>query len=134
MSNDSNAQPKHTPTGIEAMLCDVIASRQQLGIAKYGTTLANNPAKLDAWARNLLEELLDGAAYAMRLMVERKTAELLKWHPATTHPDSDITVLCWGADGMFTGYWEAEREEWIDCESGAMVLGVTHWAQPEGPA
>lgn len=53
------------PTGVEKQLCDLIAKRQQLGIRKYGTTLADNPAALVDRLQHMLEELLDGAAYAM---------------------------------------------------------------------
>jgi hypothetical protein len=31
------------PTGIEAIVCADIAERQRLGVAKYGTTVADNP-------------------------------------------------------------------------------------------
>jgi hypothetical protein len=62
-------------------------------------------------------------------------AELLDWHSADDKPDSDITVLCWdGETPFFCGYWDDEMKSWIGCESGGSVLGVTHWAQPEGPA
>lgn len=61
-------------------------------------------------------------------------AELLEWHDAAlTKPDSDITVLCWGSEGFFCGWWDDGMGCWIGCESGGTVLGVTHWAQPEGP-
>jgi hypothetical protein len=59
--------------------------------------------------------------------------EQIEWHPESRKPDSDITVLCWGSEGFFTGYWDDSVPGWIACESGGTVLGVTHWAQPEGP-
>lgn len=59
--------------------------------------------------------------------------ELLTWHAAATKPAAGITVLCWGTDGFFTGWWDAEIESWIGCESGGSVLGVSHWADPDGP-
>ncbi len=37
------------PTGIEAQVCADIAARQQKGIAKYGTTVADNPEDLREW-------------------------------------------------------------------------------------
>ena len=64
---------------------------------------------------------------------QASSTELLVWHPESTKPDSDITVLCWQPDCFFTGYWDDGQQEWIDCESGGAVQGVTHWAQPEGP-
>ena len=58
------------PTGIEKLVCDDIAKRQQLGIQKYGTTVAGNQLKLKQWLQHLYEELLDGAIYARRAIVE----------------------------------------------------------------
>ena len=34
------------PAGIEAQVCQEIAHRAELGLAKYGTTVADNPAEL----------------------------------------------------------------------------------------
>ena len=60
----------HTPTGTEAKVCALIAQRQALGIAKYGTTVANNPLALREWLRHQLEELLDAAVYVQRAIDE----------------------------------------------------------------
>lgn len=61
--------------------------------------------------------------------------EVLAWHRADQRkPDVDITVLLWGADGFFTGYWDDEAQQWIDCASGGVrEVAPTHWANPEGP-
>ena len=56
--------------GTEARVCAMIASRQQLGIAKYGTTVARNPLELRAWLQHQLEELLDAAIYCQRAIEE----------------------------------------------------------------
>jgi hypothetical protein len=57
----------------------------------------------------------------------------LHWHPATTPPDADITVLCWLADGEWhSGWWAGDV--WRDCASGGVLEVVTHWAEPQGPA
>lgn len=62
------------------------------------------------------------------------TFESLEWHDAATDkPDSDMTVLCWGSDGFFCGYWDDAISGWIACESGGSVLGVILWSSPEGP-
>lgn len=62
------------------------------------------------------------------------TNELLEWHDAgLIKPDADITVLCWGSEGFFSGWWDDEIGSWIGCESGGSVLGVTHWSEPAGP-
>lgn len=58
----------------------------------------------------------------------------LRWHcAATTQPDTDRTVLCWGSEGFFCGWWEGAMGGWMGCESGGSVVGVTHWADPSGP-
>lgn len=50
-------------TGIEAMVCEDIAARQQMGIKKYGTTLADNPAAHVERLQHAYEEALDLANY-----------------------------------------------------------------------
>lgn len=57
-------------TGIEKMVCDDIASRQKLGIAKYGTTVADNPLTPVQWVQHAYEEALDLAIYLKRLIHE----------------------------------------------------------------
>jgi hypothetical protein len=54
------------PTGTEARVCADIAERQQIGIAKYGTTVADNPLALRDWLQHLYEEQLDAAVYTRR--------------------------------------------------------------------
>lgn len=58
------------PIGIEALVCEDIARRQQLGIAKYGTTVADNPLELRAWLQHAYEEALDMAIYLRRAIAE----------------------------------------------------------------
>lgn len=58
------------PTGIEAQVCADIARRQQLGIAKYGTTVADNPLELWQWLNHAYEETLDQAIYLKRAIDE----------------------------------------------------------------
>jgi len=53
-------------TGTERRVCELIAKRQQLGIAKYGTTVADNPLSLRQWLQHALEETLDKAVYLAR--------------------------------------------------------------------
>lgn len=61
---------KASPTGIEAQVCADIAERQQKGIAKYGTTVADNPLDLRAWLQHAYEEALDNAIYLKRAIAE----------------------------------------------------------------
>lgn len=57
-------------TGIEALVCADIARRQQVGIEKYGTTVAENPLSLRDWLQHQYEELLDAAVYCRRAIAE----------------------------------------------------------------
>lgn len=65
-----------TPTGTEARVCELIASRQAMGVAKYKTTVADNPLALRAWLTHQLEELLDAAIYCQRAIEEIDTKGL----------------------------------------------------------
>ena len=56
--------------GTEARVCSMIARRQQLGISKYGTTVARNPLELRAWLMHALEESLDMSIYLKRSLEE----------------------------------------------------------------
>lgn len=61
---------KHEPSGIEAAVCADLASRQALGISRYGTTVAANPLPLREWLRHAYEECLDQAVYLRRAIAE----------------------------------------------------------------
>ena len=56
--------------GIEASVCIEIARRQEMGIAKYGTTVADNPLSLRQWLQHAYEETLDKAIYLKRAIAE----------------------------------------------------------------
>jgi hypothetical protein len=58
------------PEGIEAEVCADIARRQQMGINKYGTTVAENRLSLREWLSHQYEELLDAAIYCKRAIEE----------------------------------------------------------------
>ncbi len=60
----------NNPTGIEAAVCADISQRQALGIAKYGTTVADNRGDLRYWLQNAYEETLDKAVYLKRAIAE----------------------------------------------------------------
>lgn len=63
------------PTGIEAIVCSDIASRQALGIAKYGVTVADNPLSLREWLTHAYQECLDQAVYLRRAIAELELSE-----------------------------------------------------------
>ena len=54
----------------EQEVCKNILDRQQLGIAKYGRTVAGNPLTERQWIQHAYEEALDMAIYLKRLMQE----------------------------------------------------------------
>lgn len=60
---------------IEASVIQDIKDRQQLGIAKYGTTLENNPLPLRDWLEHQYFELLDAALYCKRAIKEIDDAQ-----------------------------------------------------------
>ena len=52
----------------ETEVCKDIKNRQQLGINKYGSTVANNPLSQRQWIEHAYQECLDQAVYLKRLM------------------------------------------------------------------
>jgi ribosomal protein L37E len=62
-----------TPTGIEALVVQDIAARQQLGIAKYGTTLADSGLAPLQILQHAYEEVLDQATY-LKAVIEAAKA------------------------------------------------------------
>lgn len=71
MSND----PANYVSGTELRVCQLIEERQMRGIAKYGTTVSDNPLPLRAWLRHALEECLDQAIYLQRAIEELNRKE-----------------------------------------------------------
>ncbi len=62
-------------TGIEAMVCKEIARRQQLGIQKYGVTVADNMLAFKEWVRHAKEEALDLAIYLTKIECQLQAME-----------------------------------------------------------
>ena len=59
-------RPALKPSGTEAKVCEDIAKRQQIGIAKYRTTVVDNPLSLREWLNHAYQECLDQAVYLKR--------------------------------------------------------------------
>lgn len=57
-------------TGIEKKVCEDIEKRQELGISKYGTSVADNPLSLRQWVQHAYEECLDQAIYLRKIIEE----------------------------------------------------------------
>jgi len=49
-------------------LVGLLRQRHAQGLAKYGVTVDRGDLTPEEWAQHAIEELLDGAAYLMRLM------------------------------------------------------------------
>jgi hypothetical protein len=60
--------------GTEAEVCRDIERRQQMGISKYGTTVAENPLPLREWLDHAYQETLDKAIYLKRAIAEIDSA------------------------------------------------------------
>jgi hypothetical protein len=56
--------------GTEARVCELIAKRQEFGLAKYGLTVEGNPLPLRQWLVHALEESLDQSIYLARAIEE----------------------------------------------------------------
>lgn len=64
------APAKQPVSDSEILVIKDIIARQQRGLAKYGTTVAENPLPLREWLQHQYEELLDAAIYCKRAMQE----------------------------------------------------------------
>jgi len=63
-------------SGTEKRVCEDIVYRQQMGLIKYGLTVADNPLTLRAWLQHQYEELLDAAVYCRRAIEELDRKEM----------------------------------------------------------
>jgi hypothetical protein len=70
MSHETHTVGVFLPEGTEARICTEIAARQQMGINKYGTTVAENPIGLREWLVHAKQEALDQAIYLQRAIEE----------------------------------------------------------------
>jgi hypothetical protein len=55
---------------IEDAVCDKIQQRAAVGVAKYGQGLERKDFGQDEWLLHLQQELMDGASYAEKAIVE----------------------------------------------------------------
>lgn len=58
------------PTGTEARVVEDIASRQRVGLNKYGVSVEGNPLSLRQWLQHSYEESLDQSVYLRRAIEE----------------------------------------------------------------
>jgi hypothetical protein len=64
------------PTGTEQRLCIDVATRQQFGRKKYGTSVDENPLTLRQWLEHAYYEALDHAVYLRRAIEEIDNSKL----------------------------------------------------------
>jgi hypothetical protein len=55
---------------VEDKICEMIQSRAEVGLRKYGVSLERTDLSTRQWLQHLLEEQLDAAGYTMRLIME----------------------------------------------------------------
>ncbi len=95
-------------TGTEAQVCGDIANRQAHGIAKYGTSVADNPLTQEQWLQHMYEELLDGAVYAKRLineMQKQKNLVHVAWLHRIEEPDRPVLEMLSRSPECPWGHW-----------------------------
>lgn len=95
---------RKSPTGTEAKVCADIARRQQLGVSKYGTTVADNPLTLKRWLQHAYEECLDQAVYLKRAI------EQIEWKGAMS------TMVDKQADATASAVVLGERRRRYECQ------------------
>lgn len=59
------ADQRHDVSATTQRLIDLLISRDRAGLQKYGTTLDRTDLTRDQWLQHMVEELLDGAGYAL---------------------------------------------------------------------
>lgn len=105
------------PTGTELTVCNDIAMRQAMGIAKYNTTVRENPLDLRQWLQHAYEECLDQAVY-LRRAIEELDNETTRARPTELQrmEPSELNVLLHGGihtdarTGRRIGTGEAQYE------------------------
>jgi len=102
------------PSGTEAIVCADIARRQAHGIAKYGTTVAENPLPLRQWLVHAYEEHLDAAVY-----LRRSIAEIDNRPP----PDAASSVVQQLRDAPTTSPSAAQIRAALEIAAGISLLG-----------
>lgn len=68
MSEIINVPPK--PDSNVAAVCELLRSREAVGLKKYGVTTDRKDLSPAEWLTELRNELLDGAVYAQKLISE----------------------------------------------------------------
>lgn len=111
LAQDLERECGEPPSGTEEAVCQDIAQRQQLGRAKYGTTVAENPLSLRQWLQHAYEETLDQSVYLKRAMEELEREPVLGM-PEDTELARGIWKQLYPERTPWEGLGETAREEW----------------------
>ena len=126
------------PSGIELEVCSDIARRQQLGIAKYGKTVAENPLSLRDWLQHAYEECLDQCVYLKRAIAEidsKRTMMVIQakegfkfeptkasdWNPAISADEGFKQAAKAGADSVRKQMLENNPPLWNPVDSSRLL-------------
>ena len=61
---------------VEDEVCDIIRSRAEVGLNKYGVTMERGDLSHDEWLEHLQHELMDAVIYVQRLRTREQTLEV----------------------------------------------------------
>jgi len=107
-------------TGTEAKVCEDIAKRQELGMNKYGVSVADNQLTLREWLQHQYEELLDAAVYCRRAIAEidkqssqPSPDEIIAGHAKRLAMDLECMLLA-SDPGVAVNRWWAEAQTSLD--------------------
>jgi len=122
----------HTTTGIEAIVCQDIAARQELGIKKYGLTVADNPLSHRDWLKHAYEEALDMAIYLRRSIaaLDAAPSEQPEWKRSLHHDSAHLVFK----DGTAAcGANNALGIQWFPAEETRKCKRCMGWQAKENP-
>lgn len=108
--------------GTEAKVCADIAKRQQFGLNKYGTSVAENPLELRQWLQHAYEESLDLPIYLKRAIDELDASLVTKKDPARVPQKFDekrfgyhyVTVLSHGTGCSHCAFVKVPCDEMLE--------------------
>lgn len=107
---------------VEQQVCEDILSRQQIGIRKYGTTVAGSDLPLRDWLEHAYQECLDQAIY-LRRAIEGLNSTAVTGEWITDRPPTEDEV----ADG--SDCWVTRYSGEVSICDGKWVR--TYWQQQE---
>ena len=80
-------------SGIEGEVCQDIASRQRIGIKKYGVTVDANRLSLEQWLQHAYEEGLDQVIYLKKAIKELNIKKCIGQDSAEIQPENRVEEL-----------------------------------------